>query len=178
MDQVSWHDRQKLRHPSAPVLSLQDAFRSLLSAPRASGSGTTSTSKSVLGGGKPKQGWGLRPKPGKKYDTPRSEDNKDAVPPEDSTDGGGSGESSRPEMAPRMYHKQLLKEKGYKDRAEMRRLGENDEYQGVQKLLDDFERRKKAAEDAGEDTEEVRRPVVVEATALTRRCRLRNEGRT
>lgn len=53
-----------------------------------------------------------------------------------------------------MYHKQLLKEKGYKDRAEMRRLGENDEYQGVQKLLDDFERRKKAAEDAGEDTEE------------------------
>lgn len=59
-------------------------------------------------------------------------------------------------MAPRMYHKQQLKEKGYKDRAEMRRLGEDDEYKGVQKLLDDFEQRKRAAEEAGEDTKEVR----------------------
>ncbi|WVW79103.1 hypothetical protein I302_101068 [Kwoniella bestiolae CBS 10118] len=104
----------------------QDAFRNLLSAPRPSGSGGSSSSRGVLGAPAPKRGWGLKAKEGhekKKEDKP-----------------------SKPEFAPRKYQKRPPEESAYKDRAALRREGRNDEeYENVSKLLEDFEKRKAEA---------------------------------
>ncbi|WWC64227.1 uncharacterized protein I303_106836 [Kwoniella dejecticola CBS 10117] len=102
----------------------QDAFRNLLSAPRAAASG--SSSRGVLGAPAPKRGWGLKAKEG--YEKKKED------------------KSAKPEFAPRKYHKkeqQSATESQYKDRAEQRRKGlENEEYADVTKLLEDFEARK------------------------------------
>ncbi|OCF44451.1 hypothetical protein I317_01712 [Kwoniella heveanensis CBS 569] len=95
----------------------------MLSAPRAAGSSTSSSSRGVLGGPAPKRGWGLKVKEGyekKKEDKP-----------------------AKPAFAPRQHQKKV--ESQYKDRAEMRRTGVDDEYRSVEKLLEDFEARKASA---------------------------------
>ncbi|KAK6904523.1 hypothetical protein I204_06875 [Kwoniella mangroviensis CBS 8886] len=103
----------------------QDAFRNLLSAPRPSAGG--SSSRGVLGAPAPKRGWGLKAKEG-------YEKKKEDKPP-------------KPEFAPRKYHKrEPPPELAYKDRAALRREGRNDEeYENVSKLLEDFEKRKAEA---------------------------------
>ncbi|OXG16204.1 hypothetical protein C366_03912 [Cryptococcus neoformans Tu401-1] len=97
----------------------QNAFRSLLSAPRAGGS---SSSRGVLGAPPPKRGWGLKAKEGyeKKEEPPKEKENRLA-------------------FAPRQ---QMKKDSKYKDRADLRRKGADDEFKSVEKLLEDFEARK------------------------------------
>ncbi|ORX38958.1 hypothetical protein BD324DRAFT_300137 [Kockovaella imperatae] len=58
------------------------------------------------------------------------------------------GKNEKPSFAPRAQQKKQSQEK-YKDRAEMRRQGMDDEYKPVEKLLADLEER---AKDAGEDS--------------------------
>ncbi|KAL7421381.1 hypothetical protein Q5752_004266 [Cryptotrichosporon argae] len=105
----------------------QDAFRSLLFAPRAEGS--SSSSRKVLGGHAPKRGWGLKPKAGTEK----------------------KAEDTKPAFKPRSQRKPQDEDKDrYLDRAKMRRQGVEDEFQPVQQMHDEFERRKAAATDAEE----------------------------
>ncbi|WRT68859.1 uncharacterized protein IL334_005840 [Kwoniella shivajii] len=103
----------------------QDAFRNLLSAPRPATAG--SSSRGVLGAPAPKRGWGLKVKEGHE----KKKDEK----------------ATNPEFAPRKYQKKesIVEESQYKDRAELRRQGKDDEYKSVEKLLEDFEARKATA---------------------------------
>ncbi|RSH95438.1 hypothetical protein EHS25_000530 [Saitozyma podzolica] len=115
----------------------QDAFRSLLSAPRQA----SSSSRTVLGGPAPKRGWGLKQKQGPRNEKPKDEPT-----------------SSAPAFAPRQHRKRQEQNgeaasSAYKDRAAMRRQGVDDEYKGVEKLLEDFERRK--AEAGEEDADKI-----------------------
>ncbi|KAK4686288.1 hypothetical protein P7C73_g3835, partial [Tremellales sp. Uapishka_1] len=109
----------------------QDAFRSLLSAPRSAASAGPSR---TLGAPAPKRGWGLKVKDG--YDKHPKKDK------EEKKDGD----------APKFQPRNTVKKGKYQDRAEMRRQGVEDEYKPVEKLLEDFEKRKA---EAGEDVEKV-----------------------
>ncbi|KAK8843475.1 hypothetical protein IAR55_007134 [Kwoniella newhampshirensis] len=100
----------------------QDAFRSLLSAPRPSQGG--SSSRGVLGAPAPKRGWGLKVKDGYEKKDDKAKE--------------------KPAFAPRQQQKKPVDDR-YKDRAEMRRKGLDDEYKPVEKLLEDFEARKASA---------------------------------
>lgn len=94
-------------------LHSQNAFRSLLSSGAASSS-STSKNRGVLGAPAPRRGgWGIKAKPGHEYKAP--EEKK---------------EETKPGLAPRQW----TKKSGYKDRAEMRRKGVEDEYQPVSGL--------------------------------------------
>ncbi|WVQ94789.1 hypothetical protein IAU59_001871 [Kwoniella sp. CBS 9459] len=95
----------------------------MLSAPRAAGSSTSSGSRGVLGAPAPKRGWGLKVKEG--YEKKKEE------------------KPAKPAFAPRQHQKKV--ESQYKDRAELRRTGADDEYRSVEKLLEDFEARKATA---------------------------------
>ncbi|KAL0247539.1 hypothetical protein I308_103608 [Cryptococcus tetragattii IND107] len=108
----------------------QDAFRSLLSAPRAGGS---SSSRSVLGAPPPKRGWGLKAKEGYEKKEEPSKEKESLLP-----------------FAPRQ---QVKKDSKYKDRADLRRKGADDEFKSVEKLLEDFEARKANA--TAEELEEI-----------------------
>ncbi|WVF67192.1 hypothetical protein IAT40_001939 [Kwoniella sp. CBS 6097] len=95
----------------------------MLSAPRTAGSSTSSSSRGILGAPAPKRGWGLKVKEG--YEKKKEE------------------KPAKPAFAPRQHQKKV--ESQYKDRAEMRRTGVDDEYRSVEKLLEDFEARKATA---------------------------------
>nr|ODN88596.1 hypothetical protein L203_02604 [Cryptococcus depauperatus CBS 7841] len=112
----------------------QDAFRSLLSAPRSAGS---SLSRNVLGAPPPKRGWGLQAK--ERHVSLLT----DYLCHEKKDDHSkAKSKSDVPAFAPRQHLKKEAKESQYKDRAVMRRQGAQDEYKSVEKLLEDFEARK------------------------------------